>query len=124
MPGWDSPWSSPRAAVQHPSGVSAEAVVHREELPDDGSLSDAAVDLDAMAGNRSFSCIGSRSSGSVALLRQYSLGRICGHYSGVRNLGRQLSDSELPENCLDGKFVSNRVVDIVAASGSHAPQHQ
>ena len=111
VPGWDSPWSSPRAPDHLLSDAPAEAGGQSAEVPGHGTLCDAAF----------FSCIGSRSHGSLSLLRQHSLCRCCGDFSGVRNLGRQLSDSELPQNCLDGKLVSSSVVDIAAAPGSHAP---
>jgi len=41
---------------------------------------------------------------------------------GGRNLGRQLSDSVLPEECLDGQRGSNSDVPVAALSGNSASQ--
>ena len=112
---WDSPLSSPRSDGYLCFDEPAGSMRSSSELLGHGTLRESLVPPAGMAADGRFGCICCRSDSALACLRQHL-------WSGGRSLGRQLSDSVLPEVCLDGKRVANSDYAVAASSGSHASQ--
>jgi hypothetical protein len=104
---WNSPLSSPRSdgyvCIDEPAGSMRSS----PELLGHGTVRASFGPSAGMAAAGCYGCFFCRRDRGMATLPQHAC-------FGVRNLGRQLSDSVLPEVCLEGQCVSNSDYTVAA----------
>ena len=112
---WNSPLSSPRSDGYVSVDEAAVTMRSSSDLLGHAPLRASFGSSAGMAADGCYGCNFCRRDSGMSTLQQHV-------FFGGRNLGRQLSDSVLPEVCLEGQCVSNSDYTVAAPSGSPASQ--